>query len=85
MWGVPWWAWGALALLVAVVFAVLPGPSSPATGAWGPIGRWGHSLVWVLLAAAAFTAPRFPAAGQWLALLAGVTYLLYLWTLLQRR
>ena len=48
----PWFLWAGLALLVAVIYSVVwPKKAVTATsGARYLIVRWGHALVWILLA-----------------------------------
>ena len=48
----PWFLWAGLALLVAVIYSIVwPKKAVTATsGARYFIVRWGHALVWILLA-----------------------------------
>jgi hypothetical protein len=91
LFGVPWYVWGLLCLVVAAVYLVIWPRSSRKAGApprprWRQfVLRWSHSLVWLLLAASCFVqAGQFAsgaAIGGALALLAGLTYLLFMGTL----
>ena len=57
--GIPWFVWGLLALVVAVIFTVI-WPSGKVSGANNTgslqyvILRWFHGLVWLLLAVSFF-------------------------------
>jgi hypothetical protein len=89
--GVPWVAWGGLCLAVAAVYTVVwPRPRGTGAGPARPewrrlVLRWGHALVWLLLALSCFVRPSArlggPAAGI-LAILALVAYAIFLGTLL---
>jgi hypothetical protein len=81
--GVPMFIWGALCLLVAIVFAFI-WPSNKATSATGvqfALIRWGHSLVWLLLATSCFVRGLHASASgpaNIIALLAGLIYVAFL-------
>jgi hypothetical protein len=99
LFGVPWVAWGGLCLLVATVYtAIWPRPATAGAGRVDPprrrralrwrrrVLRWGHALVWLLLALSCFlrAAPRAGGAGaaNLLAGLALAGYAVFLGTLL---
>jgi len=49
--GLPWFLWAVLALVIAVIYSFV-WPRKTATGMTGIrlfIIRWGHALIWVLL------------------------------------
>lgn len=81
--GVPMFIWGALCLLVAIAFAFV-WPSNKAASATGlrfALIRWGHSLVWLLLAASCFLRgldASASGAANVIALLAGLSYIAFL-------
>lgn len=66
--GLPYIAWGAVCLAVALLWAFV-WPAAEAAGAAGLryfLIRWGHSLVWALLAAMCFMkASGAPAVAGW--------------------
>lgn len=84
--GLPLLIWAALCLALAVVWAIFwPGDRSALRE--GPrflILRWGHALVWLLLAAAALAAALGGSAqyapALWLARAAGLAYLVFIAT-----
>lgn len=86
--GVPMFAWSALALLIAIVFAMI-WPADRATQASGlqwALLRWGHSIVWVLLALSCFIrglGQHGPA--NMTAALAGLVYLAFIFTLVNTK
>jgi hypothetical protein len=92
LFGLPWYIWGLLCLVVAVVYLVAwPRPSrkssAPARPPWRQfVLRWFHSLVWLLLALACFVqAGQIAgggAVGGTLAVLAVVFYLVFIGALL---
>jgi H+/gluconate symporter-like permease len=87
--GLPLWAWGGAACLgVAALFAFVV-PHKPSTQAAGPrrfLLRWGHALVWVLLAAMCFVwALGLGLLGNVFGLAAGLAYAVFLFTLLSSR
>lgn len=79
----PWFAWAVLALLVAVVYTFV-WPQKAATVAVGFrffIVRWGHALVWVLLAvnfALRGISPSLNGTANLIALVGGIVYLLFM-------
>jgi hypothetical protein len=81
--GVPMFAWSALCLLVALVFVVIwPADRAAKTSGllWTTL-RWGHAIVWVLLALSCFVwgfGELGPAS--MIAALAGVVYLAFIYT-----
>lgn len=86
---IPFVVWGGLALLVAGIFAVVvPGAKqvNAAAGWRFIIGRWFHSLVWLLLAVSLFMQATGDIGLQSLAgpvaALAGIAYLIFIITLL---
>lgn len=87
--GLPLWTWGGLICLgVAALFGfVVPHPVRSVTGAWRLFAlRWGHSLVWVLLAAMCFLrALGQPGPGNLLGLAGGLSYAVFLFVLLTSR
>ena len=78
--GVPVQVLGALALVVAVVW-VFVWPQRDVDGLAYLMLRWGHALVWLLLAVAAFLAPVTATAAKGAAIAAGVVYLAFLVTI----
>ena len=50
--GLPWFLWAGLALVIAVVYSFMwiPKSAGNATGFRFFILRWGHALTWILLA-----------------------------------
>ncbi|MDX1995066.1 MAG: hypothetical protein SF029_21980 [bacterium] len=85
---ISWWVWGIGALLIAVVFAVFVPMADRVNAAVGMqffIARWFHSLVWLLLAASFFMRAVGGNLTNWanpVAALGGVTYLIFLVTLI---
>lgn len=85
--GIPLAAWGVICLVVAVVWAFAwPANRNVASGSLPYfILRWGHALVWLFLAAAAFIAGFNILGGadtaQFIALLALLAYLVFMATL----
>ncbi|GGJ29815.1 hypothetical protein [Deinococcus roseus] len=75
--GLPYWVWGILSCGVAVLF-VFVYPYKPLTGIRFFLQRWGHSLVWLFLAAACFVAPSSPDLARKLAGLGGLMYLAFM-------
>jgi peptidoglycan/LPS O-acetylase OafA/YrhL len=75
--GIPWIVLAALALAVAIVYAVLPVGES-ADGARWIILRWSHPVAWVFFAAAAFARARITSLPmEWAAPLAATGGLVY--------
>ena len=75
--GLPELAWGGACLVLSLLSLVLWPSRVKATGLASPVVRWGHSLVWALLAICLFGrtwAPALGAALNILPLLAGLTY-----------
>ena len=65
--GVPWVVWACVCLALAVLFAFLwPAEQGRAVGGAAYfVLRWGHALVWLLLSAAAFSAPLVARCPNW--------------------
>ncbi|MCC6615082.1 MAG: hypothetical protein IT320_16515 [Anaerolineae bacterium] len=90
--GVSWTVWGIGALVIAAIFVVVV-PYRPllehAEGLRFFIIRWGHSLVWVLLAISLFVrqseSPSIAGAANPLAALGGILYAVFMITLLTSR
>jgi hypothetical protein len=88
--GISWWIWGGLACIVALIFAFFV-PNREAvmavTGLQFIILRWFHSLVWVFLAASFFMRASGNASllnfANPVALLGGITYAVYMLTMLR--
>lgn len=80
---VPWLAWAALSLALAVLW-VFVGPHTrmpPDGGLRFLVIRWGHALTWLLLAASFFlrgVAPARAGAANALAVAGGVVYALFI-------
>jgi type VI protein secretion system component VasK len=85
--GVPFSVWGLLALGVALLFAFV-WPKERVGDAHGlrlVILRWAHTLVWLLLALSFFMrATNLPNLANPIALLAGLTYAFFIFTLISR-
>ena len=85
--GLPWWLWSALAFGLALLFTrVWPRERAAGRGRLGGLVlRWGHALVWLLLAAG-FLLRGFNWAGpaDLLSAAAGFCYLVFLAALLRR-
>jgi hypothetical protein len=80
---VPVAVWGSVCLVLAVVDTVLwprPGRRSPPRSPWrGGVLRWGHALVWALLAGACFVwAAGLPGSRGVAKMVAGLALLVYL-------
>ncbi|MBG0814554.1 hypothetical protein [Planomonospora sp. ID82291] len=73
---VPVQVWGALCLVLAVVWFFV-WPQRDVEGLHYLVLRWGHALVWLLLALAAFLAPATPSA-RFPAVAAGLVYAAFL-------
>ncbi|MCU0502454.1 MAG: hypothetical protein MUC51_11945 [Anaerolineae bacterium] len=91
MLGIPFTVWGIACLVVAAIW-VFVWPNNKRVGANSLprfILRWGHALVWLCLAAAAFIAGFDILGGtntaQFVALLAALTYLVFMMTLVVTR
>lgn len=88
MLGIAWVVWAGLALLPAAAFAIVAWQAPAAPGVRGFVRRWGHGLVWLLLAASfalRAAVPTASGAANAIALAAGGLYLAFLWSLLSRR
>ncbi len=85
--GVPRFLWGAGCLIVACLFAfVVPHPRGEAIGLRHFLLRWGHALIWVLLALFCFAqGARLGGPTNLLGLAAGLLYAAFLVTLLTRK
>jgi hypothetical protein len=88
--GVPWFAWGLLCFVVAVIFTVIwPCGKRPgkARALQSLILRWFHALVWVLLAVSFLLREGKVLGGSAtanvLALLALFVYLIFMGTVLR--
>jgi hypothetical protein len=77
--GVPPRVWGVVALVLAVVWTFV-WPQRDVEGPAYLILRWGHALVWLLLAVAAFLAPAAPTAAKRTSMAAGAVYFAFLAT-----
>jgi hypothetical protein len=79
----PWFAWAGLALLVAAIYSVA-WPKKAVTTTTGLryfIVRWGHALVWVLLAINFLLrglSPSLNGAADVIALAGGLMYVAFL-------
>lgn len=83
--GISWYLWGGLCLVIALIYTALW--PRPRKGTQRPfwrhvVLRWFHALVWLLLALACFARPLLPTGALWLsnmlavlALLAYVTFI----------
>lgn len=88
--GISWWIWGALATLIALIFAFFV-PNRDAVMATTGINffilRWVHSLVWIFLALSFFMrASENDLLTNWanpVAMLGGACYLVYLVTIVR--
>jgi hypothetical protein len=78
--GVPLLLWGAACLVIAVIFAfVWPSGAGDLVGLRYLLVRWGHALVWLLLAAFCFArGARLPGPINVLGVAAGLVYLVFL-------
>jgi cobalamin synthase len=81
--GIPLIYWGLFCLVIAAVYFVVwpkPNPArpTPRSGTRHFILRYFHSLVWLLLAAAAFAAAFGIGSGWLLAILGLVAYLVFM-------
>ncbi|MEV4094317.1 hypothetical protein [Streptosporangium saharense] len=78
--GVPVQVWGVVALVLAVVWAFV-WPQRDVDGLAYLILRWGHALVWLLLAVTAFLAPAASTAAKRTGMAAGAVYFAFLATI----
>lgn len=97
LFGLPWFVWGCLSLVVAAVYVVvwprprtIGGSTLLARPLWRHIIlRWFHALAWVLLAISFFLRPSLAFGGavtaNILMVLALVTYAIFIGTLLVER
>ncbi|HEY8600239.1 MAG TPA: hypothetical protein VIL85_17510 [Thermomicrobiales bacterium] len=85
--GVPLFVWGALCLLIAVIFTlVVPQQMNVSTGVRFFLLRWGHALVWLLLALLFFArGANLGGPVQLLGLAAGLLYAAFLMALVTRK
>lgn len=88
--GIPFSIWGMICLAVAAVWVfVWPSKTTVTAGPRFFILRWFHSIVWLLLAAAAFMAGFDILGGiataQLVALLSLFTYLVFMFTVATAR
>lgn len=87
--GVPLPIWGVVCLAIAAVWVFIwPSKTTATAGLRFFILRWFHSIVWLLLAAAAFAAGfniLGAAAARSIALLSLFTYLAFLFTVATAR
>ncbi len=73
----PWWVWGVLCLAVALIYTFVWPQSKvmPDVVAWRYfILRWGHALVWVILATSFFVRGAIGGAANLVALAGLVVY-----------
>lgn len=89
---IPFVVWGGLALVVAVIFALFTpyqAALGAATGVSFLILRWGHSLVWVLIAVQFFLRaagrPEWNGIANLIGAAGGITYLIFIVTLTSQR
>lgn len=91
MFGISWWVWAGLALVVAIIYAVVhPQPNVGVTlAAWQLwVLRWGHTAVWLLLALSCViraVAPQSTEVANGVAFLALPIYGLFLFTMMAGR
>jgi hypothetical protein len=87
MFGISWWIWAGAALIVAIIYAfVYPQPGEGVTlAAWQSwVLRWGHTAVWVVLAASCVIralSPQSAGIANNIAFLALPLYGLFLFTM----
>lgn len=84
LFGVPWIVLAAIALIVAVVYLFMQ-TTGTATGWRWVMLRWGHSLCWLLLAAAALAKAGLGVPGAMavpLGIAGGVVYAAFIATML---
>jgi peptidoglycan/LPS O-acetylase OafA/YrhL len=76
--GIPWVVLAGVALVVALVYAVLPAGEGAEGAAWVII-RWSHTVAWLFFAAAALARSRVTSAPmEWAAPLAATGGLVYI-------
>jgi hypothetical protein len=82
---IPWVVVAGAALVIALVYAVLPAGAG-ASGATFIILRWAHTLAWLFFAAAAFARARIASVPmEWAAPLGatgGLVYIVFMVTVL---
>jgi hypothetical protein len=87
MFGISWVVWAVLALIPAGLFSVVwprPQKTSPPWMFW--VLRWGHSVVWVLLALSCLArAGQLSGVAQFLSLLAGLSYAGFIFAIVQNK
>ena len=83
---VPLFGWGALCLLIAVIFTlVVPQQAHASTGVRFLLLRWGHALVWLLLACFCFArGANLGGPVNLLGLAAGLLYGAFIVTLIMK-
>lgn len=79
----PWFAWAAIALIIAVVYSfVWPHKAAAVATGWHLlIVRWGHALVWLLLAINFLLrgiSPSMNGIANLIALAGGVIYFVFM-------
>jgi hypothetical protein len=79
----PWFAWAALALLIAVIYSFLWPHKAVAmpTGFRFLVIRWGHALTWLLISVNFILRgldPKFTGAANLFAATGGLIYLLFI-------
>lgn len=90
--GISWFIWALLALAIAAIFAFLIVPNAEqmalVSGWQAFVVRWGHSLVWVFLAISfalrGIGQANLTALANPIGMLAGITYVLYLFISLRK-
>lgn len=81
--GIPWWVCGVFSVALAIVWAfVWPAEKVLVHEGFRFFAvRWGHSLVWVLLALSFFlrlAGPRWAGLAEACAVAGGISYLIFL-------
>jgi hypothetical protein len=89
MFGISWWIWAGLALVVALIYAFIHPQPNEAMAVWQLwLLRWGHTAVWLLLAASCVVravAPQATNIANGVAFLALPMYGLFLFTMMTGR
>lgn len=81
----PWLLWAGIAFIIAVIYTFV-WPHKAAAEAEGFrffILRWGHALVWILLTINLLLRgvdPSYDSVANWLGLVAGLIYILFVVT-----
>ena len=86
--GVPMFAWSALCLFVAIVFTAMwpADKAAQASGLQWSLLRWGHAMVWLLLSLSCFVRGLGQeGSANMIALLAGLIYLAFIYTLVSSK